>query len=152
MSEPDDQKRQLAARMGADVQVDPLSRDPTSEVVEISGVGADVVIESAGLLETAELALKLVRRGGTILQFGVVSPGQLAKISPYDVYYREVTIRGSFVNPFTHARALDLLASKQIDVMPLVTRRFALDDAPQALEAAARKDTIKILLVPERVS
>ncbi len=152
VSEPDEQKRQLAARMGADFQVDPLSRDPTSEVVEISGVGADVVIESAGLLETAELALKLVRRGGTILQFGVVSPGQLAKISPYDVYYREVTIRGSFVNPFTHARALDLLASKQIDVMPLVTRRFALDDAPQALEAAARKDTIKILLVPEQVS
>jgi len=152
VSEPDEAKRKLAARMGSDVQIDPLSRDPVSEVGKITGVGADVVIESAGRLETAELALKLARRGGTVLQFGVVSPDELAKVSPYDVYYREVTIRGSFVNPFTHARAVDLLASKQIDVMPLVTRRFGLDDAAKALEAAADKDTIKILLAPEQVS
>ncbi len=65
------------------------------------------------------------------------------------MYYKELTIRGSFVNPFTHARAVELLASKQVDVMPLITHRFPLDDAAKALETAQGKDAIKVLLVPE---
>lgn len=149
VSEPDKRKRHLAARFGSDVQIDPLKQDIGAEVAKLTRVGADVVIESAGRLETAELAPKLARRGGTILQFGVVSPDKMASISPYDVYYKELTIRGSFVNPFTHARAVDLLASKQVDVMPMITHRFPLDDAAAALQTAQGKDAIKILLVPK---
>ena len=147
VSEPDERKRHLAARFGADIQVDPP--DIAREVAELTDVGADVVIESAGRLETAEVAISLARRGGTVLQFGVVSPDKQAQISPYDVYYKELTIRGSFVNPFTHSRAIDLLASKQIDVMPLITQRFPLDDAAKALETAQGRDAIKVLLTPE---
>ena len=149
VSEPDERKRHLAARFGSDVQVDPLRQDVAAEVAELTSVGADVVIECAGRLETAQLALKLARRGGTVLQFGVVSPDQLAAVSPYDIYYRELTVRGSFVNPFTHARAIELLASKQVKVMPLVTHRFPLDEAARAFETAQGKDAVKVLLVPE---
>jgi len=149
VSEPDERKRHLAARFGSDVQVDPSRQDVAAEVAELTGVGADVVIECAGRLETAQLALKLARRGGTVLQFGVVSPDQLAAVSPYDIYYRELTVRGSFVNPFTHARAIELLASKQVKVMPLVTHRFPLDEAARAFETAQGKDAVKVLLVPE---
>ena len=149
VSEPDEKKRHLAAHFGADALVDPMSQDVTAEVKKITDVGADVVIESAGRLETAELSIKLARRGGTVLQFGVVSPHKLAQISPYEVYYKELTIRGSFVNPFTHSRAVELLASKQVDVMPLVTHRFPLDDAAKALQTAQSKDAIKVLLIPE---
>jgi len=149
VSEPDERKRHLAARFGSDVQVDPSRQDVAAEVAELTGVGADVVIECAGRLETAQLALKLARRGGTVLQFGVVSPDQLAAVSPYDIYYRELTVRGSFVNPFTHARAIELLASKQVEVMPLVTHRFPLDEAARAFETAQGKDAVKVLLVPE---
>lgn len=148
ISEPDERKRHLGGLLGADVQVDPLSQDVLGEVMEVTGVGADVVIEAAGRLETAELAPKLARRGGTILQFGVVSPDKLARISPYEVFYRELTLRGSFVNPFTHSRAIELLETKQIDVMALVSHRFSLDDIGRALETAQGKDTIKILLTP----
>lgn len=147
-SEPDERKRHLAANFGADVQLDPLEQDVAAEVAELTGVGADVVIESAGRLETAELAVKLARRGGTVLQFGMVSPDRLAKISPYDVYDKELTIRGSFVNPFTQARAIELLASKQIDVMPLITHRFTLDDSAEAFQTAQGKEAAKILIIP----
>jgi 2-desacetyl-2-hydroxyethyl bacteriochlorophyllide A dehydrogenase len=147
VSEPDEHKRHLAARFGADVQVGP--QDIAREVSELTKVGADVVIESAGRLETAELTIKLARRGGTVLQFGVVSPDKQAQISPYDIYYKELTVRGSFVNPFTHSRAIELLASKQIDVMPIITHRFPLDDAVKALETAQGAEAIKVLLTPE---
>ena len=149
VSEPDERKRSLAAQLGADAQLNPLAEDVFAEVLTRTSVGADIVIESAGRLETAELALKLARRGGTVLQFGVVSPNQVAKVAPYDVYYKELTIRGSFVNPVTHSRAVELLASKQVDVVPLVTHRFPLDKAAEALEAAQGGDAVKVLLVPE---
>ena len=148
VSEPDERKRSLAAKLGSDVQIDPVSQDLREAVKERTRLGADVVIESAGRVETAELAPKLARRGGTVLQFGVVSPDQLARIPPYDVYYKELTIRGSFVNPFTHSRAVELLAAKQIDVMPLITQRFPLDEAAKALETAQGKDAIKVLITP----
>ena len=149
VSEPDERKRHLAAHFGSDVQIDPLKHDIGAEVVKLTRVGADVVIESAGRLETAELTPKLARRGGTVLQFGVVSPDKTASISPYDIYYKELTICGSFVNPFTHARAVDLLASKQVDVMPLITHKSPLDNAAVALQTAQGKDAIKVLLVPK---
>ena len=147
VSEPDERKRHLAAQFGADVTVAP--QEICREVEELTRVGADVVIESAGRVETAELAGKLARRGGTILQFGVTSLDAIARISPYDIFYKELTIRGSFVNPFTHSRAIELLASKQIDVMPLVTHRYPLDDAAKALQTAQGGDAIKVLLTPE---
>ena len=146
VSEPDERKRHLAAQFGADVQVAP--QGIAREVTELTRLGADVVIESASRLETAELAIKLARRGGTVLQFGVASPDKPAQISPYDIYYKELTVRGSFVNPFTHSRAIELLASKQVDVMPLITHRFRLDDAAKALETA-QGEAIKVLLTAE---
>ncbi len=148
VSEPDERKRELAARFGAEVLLDPMTDDVQAEVMKLTRVGADTVIESAGRLETAQLATKLARRGGTVLQFGVVSQDKTISLSPYDVFYRELTIRGSFVNPFTHARAVDLLARKQVEVMPLITHRFSLDDAAKAMETAQGKDAVKVLLVP----
>ena len=148
VSEPDEKKRELAAGFGAEVVLDPTTDDVEAEVEKTTRVGADVVIESAGRLETAQLALKLARRGGTVLQFGVVSPDKVIEVAPYDIFYKELTIRGSFVNPFTHARAVDLLDRKQVEVMPLVTHRFPLDDAARALDTAQGKDAVKVLLVP----
>lgn len=148
VSEPDEAKRHLAATLGAGVQIDPSRHDVQAELLQITGFGADVVIECAGRRETAELAPTLARRGGTILQFGVVSPHEMMQLSPYEVFYRELTICGSFVNPFTHARAVDMLASKAVDVMPLVTHRFGLDDAARALDTAGGRDAIKVQVVP----
>jgi len=148
VSEPDDRKRGLAARLGSDVQVDPVAGDPAAPVRELTEAGADVVVECAGRQETAAQALDLARRGGTVLQFGVVSADRMIEVSPYQVYYKELTIRGSFVNPFTHSRAIELLASKQVDVTSLVTHRFGLEDAANAIETAQSGKAIKVLLTP----
>lgn len=148
ISEPDKKKREMAGSMGANAEIDPLTQDVKDEVFRLTDVGADVVIESAGRMETAELAVTLARRGGTVLQFGVVSPDKMVKINPYDVFFRELTIRGSFVNPFTHARAVELLASKQMNVTPLVTHRFSIDRIAEALETAQSRDAIKVFIVP----
>ena len=148
VSEPDERKRQLVAQMGADVLLNPLEQDVEAEIVKATAVGADVVIESAGRPETAELAPKLAETRGLRASFGVVSPGIQANIAPYDVFYRELTIRGSFVNPFTHVRAVELLAAKRVDVLPLISHRFALDQFGEAIETAQGRDAIKVLVLP----
>jgi len=147
VSEPHENKRELAKKMGADVAIDPSTEDVASVIAELTRVGADVVVESAGRVETAELAPKLARRGGTILQFGVVSPDKRASLLPYDIFYKELTIVGSFVNPYTHARAIQALAERQVDVQPLISHRFTLDEFPEAIRVAQTQDAEKVLVV-----
>lgn len=148
VSEPDSMKRELAGRLGADHLIDPLSQDVSEEIEKISDDGADFVIEAAGRLETAELAPKLARRGATVLQFGVVSKGQIMRISPYDIFFKELRILGAFVNPYTHARAIELMASGRVDVEPLVTHRFPIEESAKALSLAGSREALKILIKP----
>lgn len=148
VSEPDARKSRLAAEFGADIVLDPKSDDLTARVSQITKVGADIVVDCAGTLETSEITIKIARRGGTVMQFGVVSPDKVARISPYEIYYKELTVLGSFVNPFTHSRAIDLIASRRIDVKPLITHRFALSDAESAMAMAQSGDAVKIMIAP----
>ena len=148
VSEPDARKSRLAAAFGADVIVDPRIDDLSAKVSDITEVGADIVIDCAGTLAASEIAIKLARRGGTVMQFGVVAPDKVARISPFDVYYKELTVLGSFVNPFTHSRAIDLIASRRIDVKPLITHRFSLSDAENAMAMAQSGDAVKIMIAP----
>ena len=149
VSEPDPGKRKLAALFGAGELIDPSSEDVLQRVFNITRVGADVVIESAGRKETAEMAPKLARRGGTVLQFGVVSPDKMVSLAPYDIFYRELKITGSFVNPFTHARAVEMLSTKQVDVLPVISHRFALENISEALRVAQSRDAIKVLVMSQ---
>jgi len=72
----------------------------------------------------------------------------LARVRPYDVYRREITLRGSFVNPHTHGRALALLAAGRLQVAPLISRRVALDEVPDVLARPARSE-VKVMAVME---
>jgi len=148
VSEPNSEKRLAAARLGADALVDPAKDDVRSEVLKATTVGADVVIESAGRPETAALSWSLARRGGRVLQFGMVSPENTISIPPYDIYYKELTVCGSFVNPHTHSRAIQLLASGRIEVATLITHKYPLEEAAEAFETSLGGSAIKTLFIP----
>jgi len=150
VSEPMARKRELAMACGADAVVDPteLGEDLVSTLRELTHGGADIVIEAAGLPATARVALPMVRKGGTLLFFGVCPQDLEVPIRPYEVYHYEVTIKGTFTNPLTDSRALDLLASGRVRVEPLITHRFSLDDIQRGLDAVRRGETVKALVVP----
>ncbi len=147
VSEPSATRRETAKRLGADVVVEPKGiADAVGDATV--GLGADAVIESAGRPETARQSFDLVRRGGRILFFGVVSPEAAIEVSPYDIYQRELTIMGSYVNPFTHARAVQMLAAGQVKTEALVSHRFPVDGFADALQAAVRPDSVKVVVQP----
>lgn len=149
VSEPDEKKRNLALNFGADVVLDPNDSNLQSEITELTKVGADIVIESAGVLAASQMAAKLARRGGTVLHFGVLPAEQMIQVSPYEIYYKELKIIGSFVNPFTHSRAIKMISSGKVNIKPLITHKFALCDALAAMECAQSGQAVKIMIYPE---
>ncbi|MDH4442272.1 MAG: zinc-binding dehydrogenase, partial [Rhizobium sp.] len=110
--------------------------------------GADVVLECAGVGETVTQAMKLVRPGGTVVILGVMAQGETIEIEPFDLLFREVKLVTSFLNPFTHRRAADLIAAGTIEVERLISRRVSLDEAPGVVRNPPGPGEVKVLVVP----
>jgi L-iditol 2-dehydrogenase len=148
VAEPDAARRERSAAFGADIVCD--SGDEARAVVmeQTEGVGADVVIEASGTTDGARLALDLVRRGGRVVWFGVYPESQLIEVSPYLINENEITIRGSFNNPFTHQAAVALAASGRLRLSELVSDTITLSRLSMALDPAAPLPAGKVLVQP----
>lgn len=150
VSEPKAAKREQAARLGADLVLDPTAGDIREQVRDATGGGADIVVEVVGSAATAATALDLVGDGGTVLFFGVAPREAEVAVHPYDVYRRELTIVGSFSLNHNHQAAARLLAGGRLQVKPLITGRYPLEQAAEALGALERGEAIKSVLLPWR--
>jgi len=148
ISEPRVEKRELALSLGADCAVEP--GDIAEVAASLPGGGAQVVIECAGVTQAARQALTLVRHGGTVLLFGVCPPEETVDLQPYEVFHREITIRGCYTNPFTDTRALSLLASGRVLVEPLITHTYSIQEIAEGIEAVRRGETVKAQVLPSR--
>ena len=141
----------FAERLGADETVNAGKEDVVERVRELTGgYGSDVVIEAIGLPSTWEQALKLVRKGGTVLEFGGCPPGTEIKVNTEKLHYGELTVRGSFhATPLHFRKALNLIASRTIDVRPLITRKMRLENIREAFDILmTSKKEIKIAIIP----
>lgn len=124
VSEPADNKRELLYRLGADEVIHPS---------EAANLAVDVVIECVGRAESMELAVKSAAKGGQVLLFGVAAPETVISVSPFEIFSKELSIKGSFVNPFTHDEAISLINKNVIDVQSLISHRFTLEELPTAM-------------------
>lgn len=152
--EPDLQRRALAARLGADIQIDGREPDALREAVlsATQGVGADVVIEASGRTSAAAGSLELVRRGGTIVWFGTCPEDDRVAVPPFWVNDREVSIRGANINPFTQQTALTLIERGRIRVAELVSDEIGLDGLRAAIDPAEPTLRGKILVKPGKAT
>ncbi|MBI2427886.1 MAG: zinc-dependent alcohol dehydrogenase family protein [Ignavibacteriales bacterium] len=148
--EPLEQKRKIAQTLGATHVLDPNNVNVRDAVMDITAVGADVVIECAGRISTAEGTLDLARRGGTVEFFGVCPIGQTFPIEPNKVFFKELTIVGSYVNPLTFDRAIKSLAAGIIRVDEFPINRFTLDDVHEAIRYQKEGLTIKSIIEPNK--
>ncbi len=84
----------------------------------------DVVIEAVGSPKTQEAAIEAAARGGQVLMFGVGGPDDTFEMNTYEVFQKQLTIQGSFINPNAFEDSLALLASGKVDVEPLVSHEL----------------------------
>jgi len=146
--EPAAHKRELARQLGASDAIDPASADVNAAVFDLTSVGADVVIECAGRQAAMSQAVGLARRGGTVVFFGVCPIGETIPVEPNQVYFRELTIAGSYVNPFTFSRAIAMLHSGKVRVDAFHIARFSLDEVREALQSQREGAAIKSIILP----
>lgn len=144
-------RRKLAEELGATASVDPTASDIIEEIAGENGLvpgGVDVVIECAGVAETVEQSTRLAKAGGTVVILGVMSQGDKVQLEPFDILFRELRVLGSFINPFTHRRAADMVASGIINVEKLISRQVSFDDAVSVISNPAAPGEVKVLVVP----
>ena len=129
----DQQKALLAARGIA-----------TIEAEEVESRRWDIVVEATGSPSGFDLAARALRPRGTLVLKSTYRGEITLALAPFVV--DEITIVGSRCGPF--APALRLLERGEIDPLPLIAERYPLERAVEAMEAAARPGTMKVLLVP----
>lgn len=101
----------------------------------------DVVIEAAGGTAAVETALDAVAKSGKVLLLGIAGHGNAAKLYVDDVVNHDLTIRGSFSYTATAwAETVRLLNSGQIQLSPLITHHYRIDEFASAFEQLARTD------------
>ncbi|MER8562100.1 zinc-dependent alcohol dehydrogenase family protein [Mesorhizobium sp. M0578] len=145
-------RRALAEQFGATATLDPSAFDVIDAIVGRSGLmpgGVDVVFECAGVKDTVEQAMRLAKAGGTVVVVGVMPQGMKVAFEPFDLLFRELKVLGSFLNPFTHRRAADLIASGAIEVDRLISRQVSLDEAVAIIANPPAPGEVKVLVVPQ---
>jgi len=148
---PSAHKLELAQTGGADRTVLMDRRNPAAAIGELRRIGPDgfdVVIDATGALEVLEETIALTRTGGTVFVYGMTAESASWGVPPYEIFRRELTLRGSFAQQFSFDRALAHLRSGRVDTAAMVTHRFSLDRYADALAAVADSACIKAVLVP----
>lgn len=150
VSEPIESRQSIATDLGADHTVDPTSVDDLHGRIDDLVGPVDLAVEAVGLQATVEQALGLPASGGSTLVFGVPPEDVTVEVSPFDIFYQELTITGSFsLTPGAFERAVTLLANDRIDVEPLITSTLSLDEIGTAFERMERNEGLKKVIVPK---
>jgi D-arabinitol dehydrogenase (NADP+) len=150
---PSQFKLDRASALGIDNTVKIYRGNPQANLdtlLEASGgEGYDVVVEATGATELGDICVPLTRNGGTVLIYGVTRADEVVKFHPFDVFRREITIKGSFAEMTSFGAALAALRTGRARTDGIITHRFALDDYGKALDALASDPAVhKIVIVP----
>ncbi|MDX1533812.1 MAG: zinc-binding dehydrogenase, partial [Nitrosopumilaceae archaeon] len=99
--------------------------------------GVDLAIVATGSLKAFEDAIDVVRKGGTVMMFGVPSKGATIDLDMSIVYSKEITIVTSYAaSDHDTKEALELIHSKKVDAAKLITHKYSLDESQKAFDHA----------------
>ena len=140
----DEGRLALARKLGADCTVVTTEEDLKLVVDELtSGVGADYVFECAGFESSITTAFDIVKKMGTVVQVGIPNPKGVTLPNYTNVMMKELRVIGSFSHRYIDwDKTLDLISRGLLDLDPLVSHFFELEECE---EAFAAKDKIKVV-------
>ncbi|KAI0711384.1 GroES-like protein [Earliella scabrosa] len=110
--------------------------------------GFDIVVEATGVEKVAQDSINYVRRGGTILIYGVYNNSALLHWPPSKIFGDEIRIIGSFSQAYCFPRAVAYLDGGKVNVKGMVTDVFKLEDYQAALDKMNSRGALKIAIRP----
>ena len=143
----------LARQLGASEVIDFRAGDPLAQVMALTeGRGVDVAIEALGSQATFEAGLRALRPGGTLSSLGVYSSDLRIPLDAFAAGLGDKRIVTTLCpgGKERMRRLVEVVASGRVDLKPLVTHRFRLDDIEQAYELFAnqRDGVMKVAITP----
>ena len=115
---------------------------------ETANQGVDVVIVATSSLNALKDAVNFVRKGGTIVMFGVPSKGAIIDLDMSEIYSKGITIVNSYAaSDFDTKEALEKISNKQINVSQLITHKYNLQECQEAfVHAKSGDNAMKIII------
>jgi L-iditol 2-dehydrogenase len=147
VSEPVDVRRELAKSFGADVINPEDGQDVGEWARSLCGEGPDVIIAAAGSKAVAESALKAAGAGSRIHLFGGMPTGTIIEVPADLIHYKRVSLHGtSGFRSVDVQTAADMIKDHAIDLSPLATYKFPVDEAQKAFEATLKPESQRVFL------
>lgn len=145
--EPIEEKREIAKKLGADVTIDPAS-DILAVLKKEEAEQIDVVIECVGKIATLQTGIEIAGKNSTLMMFGLTKPDEVLLIKPFEIFKKEITLKASFINPYTQERALGLIDSGKIDVDSMIYKEIPLSALPEILADKTERNKGKYIVNP----
>jgi len=143
VAEPDGYRRDKAADFVPAV-IDPHQKQPedfaTNVYQKMERNQPEVIIEASGSTAALKQGLETAGKQSRLLIFGVADRESTVDISPYEIYEKEIEIIGSFLNPFTSSRAVDLISRGELELEKLIDLKLSLTELPSFF-AAGEEDS-----------
>ena len=144
----------MAAKMGADLLVDPKADDPVEVVMDATdGNGAEVVLEMSGNATAIDQGTRMLARGGRMSLLGL--PDRPVTLDLNDqVIFKEARVLGITGRQMfrTWQQTTTLLSTGRVDISPVITHRLPLDRFEEAFETAASGHAAKVIVFRTAVS
>jgi L-iditol 2-dehydrogenase len=143
-------KRDMASKLYADHVLNPFDENTEEKVLDITSGGADTVIECVGSQVAGESAVKLTRKGGKVVIFGLANSSAVINIHMQSFFHKELTLKSSILNPYTFQSAVDLIVTKKINVEIFNPHPVQLkqDKMENLFHSSENKDIIKFMVTP----
>jgi L-iditol 2-dehydrogenase len=145
------ERLEKARQVGADTLIVAGERD-IAEAIRLEtrgGFGADLVIEAAGQPETAQAAVRAVRKGGTVNLFAGCAAGTTLTVDASALHYQEITLTSTFHHtPESIRRALALIRDGTLDPGRFIDGEASLERVPEILEEMGHGRQLKTVIVP----
>jgi threonine dehydrogenase-like Zn-dependent dehydrogenase len=146
-----DLRLEMAKSFGADHVVNIKQEDPVKAILGWYQEGVEVVVEATGIASSLQNCCDVVKQQGAIVSLGIFSE----KVKDFDfsfLYYKEPVIYGSRGASGTSQEAIQLLTEKKLQLLPMITHRFPLEETAQAFKVFEDKDESALRIVIEPVA
>lgn len=132
----------MSRQLGADEVINFKETNPVDAIMDLTdGRGVDVAIEALGTQATFEAGLRVIRPGGTLSSLGVYSGDLRIPLDAYAAGLGEKTIKSALCpgGKERMRRMISVIASGRVDLKPLVTHRYKLDQIEEAYDLFANQ-------------
>lgn len=139
-------RREIAMKLGADATVDPTSVNAVEAIEELTKGGADLVVEAAGHPSSLANVFEYARPEGFVSMVGI-NIGQKFPVELGKIQIKDLTVRGCIGSPGVWPAAIRFLERTGIDLSPIQTHSYGIDDALAAFELGKNPEkAVKITL------